>query len=99
MTCQGSTTLLPQGLARHPGCGQDYAKNGIPLTLLQNLIGHASITTTRDFYLRVSDASEREATGRQGRLLAGPSCRSDSGDETHAETTPAERAGSSQDED
>lgn len=61
--------------------------------VLQKLKAHASITTTRDFYLRVGDTSEREATGRYGRLVSGAEAASDPGYETDAKMTPDDVGG------
>ena len=52
--------------------GQNHADNGTPMHVLQKLMGHSDITTTREFYLRVGDASEREATDLMSRLLVTP---------------------------
>lgn len=52
--------------------GQNHADNGTPMHVLQPLMGHANIATTRAFYIHVGDASEREAVSRYGRLVAAP---------------------------
>ena len=44
--------------------GQNHANAGTPLHVLQRLTGHASITTTREFYLQAADANERKAAAR-----------------------------------
>ncbi len=52
--------------------GQNHADAGTPIHVLQGLMGHASITTTREFYLQAADANEREAQGRYEALLEAP---------------------------
>ncbi|MBI1825428.1 MAG: tyrosine-type recombinase/integrase [Planctomycetes bacterium] len=42
--------------------GQNHANAGTPLHVSQRLMGHTSITTTREFYLQAADANEREAS-------------------------------------
>jgi len=49
--------------------GQNHADAGTPMHVLQKLMGHASITTTRDFYLQTADANEREAAARYEAIL------------------------------
>lgn len=49
--------------------GQNHANAGTPMHVLQGLMGHASITTTREFYLQCADANEREASARYEALL------------------------------
>jgi len=49
--------------------GQNHADAGTPIHVLQALMGHADITTTREFYLQASDANEREAMARYESLL------------------------------
>lgn len=44
--------------------GQNHADNGTPIHVLQRLMGHASITTTREYYLQAADANERDAIAR-----------------------------------
>ena len=71
----------------HKSFGQNHADKGTPLHVLQQLMGHSSITTTRAFYLRVSQGSEREAVARYEQLLSEAS---DAGrsDQTDARMTP-----------
>lgn len=52
--------------------GQNHAENGTPMHVLQQLMGHANITTTRAFYIQMGDASEREAVARYEQLVAAP---------------------------
>lgn len=52
--------------------GQNHADNGTPIHVLQQLMGHANIATTREFYIRVAQGSEREAVARYERLLQKP---------------------------
>lgn len=52
--------------------GQNHADNGTPMHVLQQLMGHSNIATTRTFYIQVADASERDAVGRFERLLSAP---------------------------
>jgi hypothetical protein len=40
--------------------------------VLQQLMGHSNIATTRTFYIRVGDASELDAVARYERLLSAP---------------------------
>jgi integrase len=49
--------------------GQNHADNGTAIHVLQGLIGHADISTTREFYLQKADANEREAMSRYESLL------------------------------
>jgi integrase len=49
--------------------GQNHATAGTPMHVLQRLMGHASITTTREFYLKTADANEREALARYESIL------------------------------
>ncbi|HOW74103.1 MAG TPA: tyrosine-type recombinase/integrase [Phycisphaerae bacterium] len=49
--------------------GQNHADAGTPVHVLQGLMGHASITTTREFYLQTADANEREALAKYQALL------------------------------
>ena len=49
--------------------GQNHADSGTPIHVLQQLMGHSSITTTREFYLHVDDANAQAATDRYERLL------------------------------
>jgi len=50
--------------------GQDQADHGTPIHVLQQLMGYASIATTRTFYIRDTQGSEQEAAARYERLLA-----------------------------
>lgn len=50
--------------------GQNHADHGTPIHVLQHLMGHSSITTTREFYIRVADANEQAAVKLYERLLA-----------------------------
>lgn len=50
--------------------GQNHANAGTPIHVLQTLMGHASITTTREFYLQIADANERDALRRYEALIA-----------------------------
>ncbi|MBI3835653.1 MAG: site-specific integrase [Planctomycetes bacterium] len=52
--------------------GQNHADNGTPMHVLQQLMGHSNIATTRAFYIQVADASERDAVTRFERLFAAP---------------------------
>ena len=52
--------------------GQNHANAGTPIYVLQRLLGHASITTTREFYLQAADANERDAVARYETLLDTP---------------------------
>jgi len=52
--------------------GQNHANTGTPIHVLQRLLGHASITTTREFYLQAADANERDAVARYEALLDTP---------------------------
>jgi len=52
--------------------GQNHAENGTPMHVLQQLMGHANITTTRAFYIQMGDASEQEAVARYEQLVAAP---------------------------
>jgi integrase len=52
--------------------GQNRANAGTPIHVLQSLMGHASITTTREFYLQAADANDRAALARYESLLKGP---------------------------
>ena len=49
--------------------GQNHANGGTAIHVLQGLMGHADITTTRKFYLQAADANEREAMARYESLL------------------------------
>lgn len=49
--------------------GQNHANAGTPIHVLQRMMGHASITTTREFYLQAADANEREAVARYASIL------------------------------
>ena len=53
--------------------GQNHANAGTPLHVLQQLMGHSSITTTREFYLQAADANEQTARKQYEELLDGPS--------------------------
>ena len=68
--------------------GQNHADNGTPLHVLQQLMGHSSIITTRVFYIRVGDASEQDAVRRYESLLAEPVAEPSSADENDAKVTP-----------
>ncbi len=46
-----------------------HADAGTPVHVLQGLMGHASITTTREFYLQTAEANEREALAKYQALL------------------------------
>jgi len=50
--------------------GQNHADAGTPMHVLQGLMGHSSITTTKKHYLQRSDANERAATKLYERLLS-----------------------------
>ena len=52
--------------------GQNHADAGTPIHVLQSLMGHASITTTREFYLQAADANDRAAAARYEDLLGDP---------------------------
>ena len=49
--------------------GQNHANAGTPIHVLQGLMGHASITTTREFHLRTADANDHAALARYEQLL------------------------------
>ncbi len=49
--------------------GQNHADAGTPIHVLQHLMGHADITTTREFYLTTADANDRDALARYEALL------------------------------
>ena len=49
--------------------GQNHANAGTPMHVLQGLLGHASITTTREFYLQAPDANDHAALARYEALL------------------------------
>lgn len=53
---------------------QNHANAGTPIHVLQRLMGHASITTTREFYLQQSDENEKAAVRRYESLLADKTC-------------------------
>jgi len=53
--------------------GQNHANAGTPIHVLQGLMGHADITTTREFYLQRADANERDALTRYEDLLSNTS--------------------------
>ncbi len=67
--------------------GKNNAENGPPMNVLQELMGQTSITATGNFYLRVGDAGEREATYRCGRPLVRPESEADFGNETNSKMT------------
>lgn len=50
--------------------GQNHANAGTPMHVLQGLMGHREITTTREFYLQAADANEREAAARYESLMS-----------------------------
>jgi integrase len=50
--------------------GQNHANGGTPIHVLQQLMGHSSITTTREFYLHVDDANAQAAVARYEQLFA-----------------------------
>ena len=57
-------------------------------------MGHASITTTRAFYIKASDENEQAATGRFERLMAGADQTGpadETGETTDARVTPGPR--------
>lgn len=70
--------------------GQNHAENGTPMHVLQQLMGHANIATTRTFYIQVGDASELEAVARYERLVAAPASApsSEAAQTTDAGVTP-----------
>ena len=49
---------------------QNHADHGTPAYLLQQLMGHANIATTREVHTQVSQGREREAAARNEQLLA-----------------------------
>ena len=49
--------------------GLNHANAGTPIHVLQQLMGHSSITTTREFYLQAADANERDALTRYETLM------------------------------
>lgn len=53
---------------------QNHAFSGTPMAVLKGLMGHASVRTTEQYYLRLSDESEQAAAKRYGELLAGKTC-------------------------
>ncbi len=63
--------------ARHPvtvhtlrkSFGQNHADNGTPMHVLQGLMGHSDIETTRQFYLQHSDEATEAAMRRVEALL------------------------------
>ncbi|MGD2109997.1 MAG: tyrosine-type recombinase/integrase [Phycisphaerae bacterium] len=50
---------------------QNHADAGTPPRTLAKLLGHSSVTTTMEFYNRVTDANERAASDAMNRLLGG----------------------------
>jgi len=53
---------------------QNHADSGTPSATLKALMGHASITTTEQYYLQRSDENEKAATRRYETLLADTTC-------------------------
>jgi len=53
---------------------QNHANHGTPSITLKALMGHASITTTEQFYLQASNENERAAARRYEGLLSGENC-------------------------
>jgi len=53
---------------------QNHANAGTPIHVLQRLMGHASITTAREFCLQQSDENEMAAVRRYEFLLSGKTC-------------------------
>ncbi len=49
--------------------GRNHANAGTPIHVLQHIMGHASITTTREFYLQTPDANERDALAKYEVIL------------------------------
>ena len=50
--------------------GQNHAYNGTPIHVLQQLMGHSSVATTREFYIHGADANTQAATDRYEELLS-----------------------------
>ena len=72
--------------------GQNHADNGTPIHVLQRLMGHSSINTTRVFYIHASDANERAAVDVYERLLANfGQITPTTGEKTDARLTPARK--------
>ncbi len=63
---------------------------------LEKLMGHSDITATREFYLCVGDANEREATNLRTKLLDTPSS-AESPTKNDARVTPGEVGGEADD--
>ena len=73
--------------------GQNHADNGTPMHVLQHLMGHSSISTTREFYIRVSDESTSAATERYGNLVPESADTVPAQFESDARMTPARAEG------
>ncbi|MHC4674286.1 MAG: tyrosine-type recombinase/integrase [Planctomycetota bacterium] len=69
--------------------GQNHADSGTPIHVLQQLMGHSSITTTREFYIRVSDANTQAAVARYEQLMVNGAQMPASLGKTDAKLTPA----------
>jgi integrase len=69
--------------------GQHHADNGTPIHVLQRLMGHSNITTTREFYIRVADANEEAAVKVYEQLLVGQAASPPEGKTSDARVTPA----------
>ncbi len=50
--------------------GQNHADAGTPIHVLQKLMGHASIATTRQFYVQHTDANDRDALRRYEAVMS-----------------------------
>ena len=50
--------------------GQNHADAGTPIHVLQKLMGHASITTTRQYYLQATDANDVAALQRMDAIMS-----------------------------
>jgi len=68
--------------------GQNHANGGTPIHVLQQLMGHSSITTTREFYLHVDDANAQAAVARFEELVANKAKAAVSDSKTDARLTP-----------